>query len=139
VTTVSNQRGGGAAHRSATLTQRAARQADRAHGVALVARVVEHDEAADLLLRAAWLRGVRLDSGAAADAERIATGASAPFPIALTLTATAHVELGGLEEVAAVDAEGRRIGVIAIDARHADGDGFALEGRITLALARRGL
>jgi ATP sulfurylase len=49
------------------------------HGGSLVHRLVDHDEAADLLLRARDLPEIVLDERAAADAELIATGALSPL------------------------------------------------------------
>jgi ATP sulfurylase len=49
------------------------------HGGTLVSRIVGHDEAADLLLRARSLPQVALDERAASDAELIATGVLSPL------------------------------------------------------------
>jgi sulfate adenylyltransferase len=112
-----------------------------AHGGKLVHRLVEADEAADVLLRAKGLPRVQLDARTGADAELIATGALSPlegflrrddyfsvirqtrlstgelFPIPITL-GVPRAEAGALREgheAALVDGAGQVVGTLAVD------------------------
>jgi sulfate adenylyltransferase len=111
------------------------------HGGRLVDRLVRNDEAADLLVRAKGLPGIRLDARTAADAELIATGALSPlegflggedyrsvirtarlstgplFPIPITLgipRAEATLLHAG-REAALLDGSGQPVGTIQVD------------------------
>ncbi|HEY8087503.1 MAG TPA: sulfate adenylyltransferase [Polyangiaceae bacterium] len=125
---------------SATLTRGPAREVP-AHGGKLVDRLVQADEAADLLLRARGLPRVRLDARTGADAELIATGALSPldgflrrddyfgvirdvhlstgelFPIPITLgvprAEASRFHEGG--DAALVDSSGELVGTLSVD------------------------
>jgi sulfate adenylyltransferase len=141
MTTISNIDSGARIERSATgTTVPRAHATVRPHGGRLVKRLVEGDEAADLLARAARLPPVSLDARTAADAELIASGALSPlegfarrdeylsvirdmrlpgglvFSIPITLTvprAEASGLRAGAEAALAVGAD--VVGVVAID------------------------
>jgi ATP sulfurylase len=128
---------------AATLTRDQSRQVP-AHGGKLVNRLVQADEAADLLLRAKQLPKVRLDARTSADAELIATGALSPldgflrkddyfavvrdvhltsgelFPIPITL-GVPKADAGQVREdreAALVDAAGDVVGTIAVEEKY---------------------
>jgi sulfate adenylyltransferase len=156
--------GASAAPLGETLPHHALRQADAvpAYGGKLVSRHVMADEAADLLLRAAWLPRVPLEGRAAADAELIASGALSPlegflckddylsvvrdgrlasgiaFPVAFTLTApyARRADFHEGREAALVGTDGP-VGVIAVDDVFEIDGYLVLGGRITLARAAR--
>jgi sulfate adenylyltransferase len=138
--TASNGTANGA-HAAETTVTRARPNEVPVHGGTLVNRLVQADEAADLLLRARELPQVRLDARTGADAELIATGALSPLDGFVkkddyfAIIRQAHLEDGALfpipitlgvpraeaakfregREAALVDAQGEIVGTLAVE------------------------